>query len=61
MKSLYSVKASPVTKVQKFFVYCGQDEKYRRVIIDIIPCVVVTSLETDAFMAIVADFDMLTV
>ena len=30
-------------------------------IIDIIPCVVVTSLETDAFMAIVAYFDMLTV
>ena len=30
-------------------------------IIDTIPCVVVTSLETDAFMAIVAYFDMLTV
>ena len=30
-------------------------------ILDIIPCVVVTSLETDAFMAIVAYFDMLTV
>ena len=30
-------------------------------IIDIIPCVVVTSLETDAFMAIVAHFDMLMV
>ena len=30
-------------------------------IINIIPCVVVTSLETDAFMAIVACFDMLTV
>ena len=40
-------------------VYCGQDEKYRRVIIDIIPCVVVTSLETDAFVAIIAYFDML--
>ena len=35
--------------------------KNRRVIIDIIPCVVVTSLETDAFMAMVAYFDMLTV
>ena len=33
--------------------------KNRRVIVDIIPCVVVTSLETDAFMAIVAYFDML--
>ena len=30
-------------------------------IIDIIPCVVVTSLETDAFMAVVAYFDVLTV
>ena len=30
-------------------------------IIDIIPCAVVTSLETDAFMAIVAYYDMLTV
>ena len=29
-------------------------------IIDIIPFVVVTSLETDAFTAIVAHFDMLT-
>ena len=28
---------------------------------DIIPYVVVTSLETDAFMAVVAYFDMLTV
>ena len=30
-------------------------------IVDIIPCVVVTSLETDAFMTIVDYFDMLTV
>ena len=45
----------------KFLVYCGQDEKHRRAILDIIPYVVVTSLETDAFMAIVAYFDMLTV
>ena len=30
-------------------------------IIDIIPCVVVTSLETDAFVAVVAYFDMLLV
>ena len=61
MKSLYSLQASPVTKAKKILVYCGQDEKDRRVIIDIIPCVVVTSLETDAFMAILAYFDMLTV
>ena len=30
-------------------------------IIDVIPCFVVTSLKTDAFMAIVSYFDMLTV
>ena len=56
-----SEKASPGTQSWKFLVYCGQDEKHRRAILDIIPYVVVTSLETDAFMAIVAYFDMLTV
>ena len=36
---------------------CGrQDEKDRRVIIDTIPCVVFTSVETDAFVAFVAFF-----
>ena len=45
----------------KSLVYGWQDEKDRRVIIDIIPCVVVTSLETDAFMAIVAYVDKLMV
>ena len=59
-KSLNSVKAS-ATKNWKFLVHCEQDEKYRRVIIDIILCVVVTSLETDAFMGIVAYFDKLMV
>ena len=34
-------------------------KKDRRVIVDIIPCVVVTSLETDEFMAIVACLDKL--
>ena len=61
VKSLNSLKASPATEVKKFLVYCGQDEKYRRVIIDIILCVVVTSLEAKAFMAMVAYFDMLMV
>ena len=42
-------------------VHGGQDEKDRHVILDIIPYVVVTSLETDACMAIVAYFDILTV
>ena len=40
-------------------VYGCQDEKYRRATFDIIPCAVVTSLETDAFMAIVACIDMM--
>ena len=60
-KSLNSLKASPETRAKQFLVYGGQDEKDRRVTIDIIPCVVVTNLETDAFMAIVAYFDMLKV
>ena len=38
-----------------------QDVKDRRVIIGILPCVVVTSLERDAHMAIVAYFGMLMV
>ena len=58
MKSLYCLKASPVTEAENS-VYGGQDEKDRRVIIDIIPCVVVASLETDAFIAIVAHVDKL--
>ena len=61
VKSLYSLKACPVTKAKKILVYCGQDEKDRHVILDIIPYVVGTSPETDAFMAIVVYFDMLMV
>ena len=38
----------------------GQDEKCRRVII-VIPCVVVTSLGTDSFMAIFAYVEKLMV
>ena len=58
-----TVKESPAIEAQNPFVYGGQDEKDRHVILDIIPYVVVTStsLETDAFMDIVAYFDMLTV
>ena len=44
----------------KSSVHCGQDKKDRRVIIDIIPSVLVASLQTDAFIAIVAYFDMVT-
>ena len=49
VKSLNSLKASPATRAKN------------PLSMDIIPCVVVTSLETDAFMAIVAYFDMLMV
>ena len=48
-------------ELKKSLVYVKQNEKDRRVIIGIIPCVVVTSLETDAFVAFVAFFDMLMV
>ena len=60
-KSLNSLKASPATKAENFLSICGQDEKDRRVIIEIIPCVVVTSLEQMAFKAIVAFVDKLMV
>ena len=51
-KSLNSLKASPVTKAEHSLSIAGKMKKYRRVI-------VVTSLETDAFMAIVSHIDML--
>ena len=38
-----------------------QDVKDRHVIFDILPCVVITILETDAFMVIVVCIDMLMV
>ena len=44
----------------KSFVY-GQDVKDRRVVFDILPCVVITSLETSAFMAIIGCVDLLLV
>ena len=60
-KSLNSPEGQSCEWSYKFLLYCGQDEKDRRVILDSIPCVVVTSLETDAFMATVAYIDLLTV
>ena len=60
-KKLEQSKGQSCDKSWKFLVDDGQDEKYRRVIIDIIPCVVVTSLETDAIVAFIAFFDMLIV
>ena len=45
----------------KFLVYGEQDVEDRRVIFDILPCVVITSLEPDASMARIACIDMLMV
>ena len=39
----------------------GQDVENRRVIIGILPCVIITSLETGASVAIIACTDMLMV
>ena len=52
--SLNSLKATPATKAEHSLSMVGKMKKGRRVTADIIPCVVVTSLETDAFVAIVA-------
>ena len=57
-RSLNSLKASLVTKAENFLSIAG---KMKNVIINITPCVVVTSLETDAYMAIVACVDKLMV
>ena len=61
VKSSNSLEASPATRVKKSLVHGRQDVKDRRVVFDILPCVVITSLETDAFMAMVACIDMLMV
>ena len=60
VNSLNDIKVSPVTKAETPCL-CVQGEKSRHVVIDIIPCVVVASLETDAFMVIVAHFEMVTI
>ena len=54
--SVQKVKEQTVVKSSN-----SPNEKDRRVIIGSMPCVVVTSLETDAFVAFVAFFDMLMV
>ena len=51
----------PTLRELKFIVFREQDVKDRRVIVGIIPCVVVTSLETGTFMAIIDCIDMLMV
>ena len=54
-----SLEARPATRAK---INClWQDAKDRRVIIGIVLCVVITSLETDASMAIIACIDMLMV
>ena len=55
-KILHSQRPVLRSKLKKCLVFCGQDEKDRRVIIDIIQ-----SVETDALMAIVAFVDKLMV
>ena len=55
-----SQDAGPATRA-KIPCLWEQDVKYRRVPIGILQCVIVASLETDAFMAIVASIDMLMV
>ena len=57
-KSLNSPQANLATTAENS-VHDAQDEKHRRVTIGIIPCVVVTNLEADAFMVIVAFVGML--
>ena len=39
----------------------GQNVKGCHAFFDILPCVVITSLDTDAFMTIIASIDMLMV
>ena len=60
MKSSNSPEASPATRA-KIPCLWRQDVKDRRVIFGILPCVVISSLETDAFMAVIACIDMLKV
>ena len=57
-----SLEARPATRPKIPCLWCeGEDVKDRRVIIGTLPCVVITSLETDASMAIIACIDMLMV
>ena len=58
---LEQFKGQSCDSSKKSLVYGGQDEEDRHVILDIIPCVMVTSLETGAFVASVAYIDMLMV
>ena len=61
VKSSKSLEASPATRVKIPCPWRRQDVEDRRVIFDILPCVVVTSLETGASTAIAACIDMLMV
>ena len=59
-KSSTRQEASPATRA-KIPCLWGQDVKDRCVIFDIFPCVVLTSLETGAFLAVTACIDRLMV
>ena len=57
-----SLEARPATRAKMPCLWGrGQDVKDRRVIFGILPCVVITGLETDASMAIIACIHMLMV
>ena len=60
-KNAQHVKRQVLRLELEFLVYEGQDVTARRVAIGILLCVIVTSLETDALVAIVASIDMLMV
>ena len=60
VKSSTSLEASPATGA-KIPCLWGQHVKDRRVMFDILPCVVITSLETGAFMSATSCIDMLMV
>ena len=53
-----SLEASPATRA-KISCAWGAKCEYRHVVIGTLPCVVITSLKADAFMAIIACFDTL--
>ena len=61
VKSSTRLEASPATSAKIPCLWGEQEVKDRHVIFDILPCVVMTSLETDAFMAIIACIDMVMV
>ena len=60
VKSSTSLEANPAARAKIPFMWRARCTR-SRMIIGIFPCVIMTSLETDAFMANIACFDMLMV